>query len=149
MCELWRYGSDCMSRVVNYLVASRKVNGMKRAKVGIFEDDVDWRELLTEIVEDSGHSVAVAVRDMDEARAAIDDLEEGSLDVAIVDGNLNPNESTGADGAEITRLLHKKLGAITVIGFSGINQIAGVDHSLSKAGDPDKEIPAIITGLNQ
>lgn len=120
---------------------------MNGAKVGIFEDDQDWHEILTEIVEENGHRVAVSAKSMDEAREAIESLEEGSLDVAIVDGNLNPNTRTGADGAEVTRLLREKLGNLTVIGFSGSNEINGVDVSVKKAGEPSTEIPAIITTL--
>lgn len=116
-------------------------------KIGIFEDDEDWYEILTEIVEKNGHRVAASAKSMDEARTTIESLEEGSLDVAVVDGNLNPNTSTGADGAEVTRLLREKLGNITVIGFSGSNEIHGVDVSVKKTGEPFAEIPAIIKAL--
>lgn len=120
---------------------------MEKAKVGIFEDNKDWHEILTEIVEDNGHSVAASAKSMDEARATIEALEEGSLDVAVVDGNLNPYTSTGADGAEVTRLLREKLGNITVIGFSGSNEVVGADFSVRKTDDPSTEIPSIITAL--
>ncbi len=120
---------------------------MDGAKVGIFEDHKGWCEVLTEILEENGHTVVAIACSMNEARTAIDGLGEGSLDVAVVDGNLNPNTDTGDDGAEITRLLKERLGGIVIIGFSGGNDVEGVDHSVSKNGVPDEEIPAIIAQI--
>ena len=120
---------------------------MEGARVGLFEDSKQWAELVTEIVGDEGHTVTVKAATIEEARSVIDGLEEGSLDVAIVDGNLNPNTSSGADGVEVTRLLREKVGAVTVIGFSGGNDIPGVDHSVSKVKRPDRDIPAIISAI--
>ena len=121
---------------------------MDGARVGIFEDRKVWHEFLAEIVEEDGHSVAVSANSMEEARAAIEGLEDGTLDVAVVDGSLDPNKDNGADGAEITRLLREKLGTVTVIGFSASNEVAGVDHNVSKdSGDPEEEILAIIARI--
>jgi DNA-binding response OmpR family regulator len=120
---------------------------MEGARVGIFEDDTRWVSLLKDVIEEHGHTVAVAAGSIEEARAAIEELDEDALDVAVVDGNLDPDVRTGDDGAEISRLLQGKLGSVTIIGFSGNQPVFGADYNVFKVGDPEEQIPTIIAEL--
>ena len=119
---------------------------MQEARVGIFEDNPMWQDILGDLVKRGGHQVVTRAISMEEALQVIKGLEEGALDVAIVDGNLSDHDISGRDGAEIARLLHEKLGNVSVIGCSGSNTITGVDYSVSKAGNP-REIAEIIKAL--
>ncbi|HSW91807.1 MAG TPA: hypothetical protein VLG09_04130 [Candidatus Saccharimonadales bacterium] len=121
---------------------------MENAKVGIFEDTADWQDILKGIVEMNGHQVTLSITSMDAARITIPALPEDVLNVALVDGNLNTKTASGADGAEISRLLKEKFGeAITVIGCSGSHVVEGADFNASKLGNPAQEIPDIIAAI--
>jgi len=52
---------------------------MEAAKVGIFEDDEDWREILGGIVKDNGHTVATSATNIEEARTTIRNLKVGDF----------------------------------------------------------------------
>lgn len=85
---------------------------------------------------------------MDEAREFIGRLKEGSMDVAIVDGNLSGQDANGKYGAEMVRLLRDKFGgAICIIGSSGSNKVEGADYNVSKADDAVAKIIDIIDEL--
>lgn len=119
---------------------------MEGARVGIFEDNENWQEIVPGMVTRRGHEVVLQAQTLEDAEAAIERLPANGLDVAVVDGNLDPNVSSGEDGARITRLLHEKFEGITVIGRSGSKEVEGADHQLGKGGDLSN-LPQIIAEL--
>lgn len=119
---------------------------MENAKVAIFEDSEDWQALFGETVEDAGHTVVGRAISMPEAESLVDTLEEGSVDVAIVDGNLSRDVS-GADGERIAGLLHQKFDGIMVIGASSSEDVRGADVNFSKVGDITDGIEQAIQAI--
>lgn len=119
---------------------------MQDAKVGIFEDNPTWQVLFTEAVERAGHAVVFVANTMDEAERAVLGLEDGDIDVALVDDRLSES-SLGEDGAKIAQLLKEKFASVTVIGCSARGVVEGADYSIGKAGEPDLVIQNIIAEL--
>lgn len=117
-------------------------------RVGIFEDDESVRGLISDIVAMDGHDIVAEAASMREALEIIAGLGRRALDVAFVDGNLTPGITTGADGAEIARLLRETVGEeVVVVGFSGSNDIPGAAYNLRKPGNPIRDIPEIFASL--
>lgn len=98
-------------------------------KANIFwaEDFEPVVDALRPIIEDAGHIILYQPRSYDEASDAIQALIVGSIQVAIVDGNLSPRDSHGADGREIAYFLKLKDPKIFVIGNSSSKK--GVDQT--------------------
>ncbi len=104
---------------------------MDNARVALFEDDPTVSDALARRLQRHGHTVVVHAADMDEAKHVIENLNDGEVDVAIVDGNLG---SGSGDGAIITSLLKDKQADLPVVGNSANGKVAGADFNAEKAG---------------
>lgn len=93
----------------------------EHAKVFIAEDDENYMEFYEEILQEGGHTVVRKTTTISEALSAVEELEEGDINVALVDGNLNEWDASGQDGAEITKAIKEKDKTVTVIGVSGLS----------------------------
>lgn len=121
---------------------------MKNASIGVIEGDKLWRDLFDFPLKHAGHAIVMEAMSVDEAREFIGRLEKGSMDVAIVDGNLSGQDADGNYGAEIVRLLRVALGEeVCIIGSSGSNKVEGADYNVSKADNAVARIIDIIDEL--
>lgn len=109
---------------------------MENARVGIIEDNELVRGMLSRFVVEMGlHEIVFTAQTMNEALAAIESLQPGDVDVALVDGNLSPNRDDSSEGAQISELLRAKLGeTVTIIGISGSGPVEGADINIPKTG---------------
>lgn len=119
---------------------------MEKAKVAIFEDSVDVQLTLVALLGFENHSTVLQAHTMIDAEHAIEELHENEVDVAIVDGNLSPGAIGCHEGAYITQLLHTKFQNLTVISYSGEQEIMGADIQYGKQQDI-RGLLDIIRGL--
>lgn len=105
---------------------------MEKARVAIFEDSELLQDNLALLLKCENHQVVAQATTMQAAETVIHELSEDALDIAIVDGNLSPRALGCEEGAHITRLLHEKFSAITVISYSGEKDIEGADIQFGK-----------------
>lgn len=89
------------------------------------------RETYEDFLGAFGHQIVCSAATMEQARELIEGLEPGSVDAAVVDGNLNGG-SSGDDGREIVRLLHERDPNIATIAMSGAGNIEGAKHQVGK-----------------
>lgn len=101
------------------------------AKVFIAEDDERYLKWYEKILQDGGHTIVSKSTTIQEAMSAVEELEEGDIDVALVDGNLNERDYSGRDGAKITKAIREKDENVTVIGVSG-SSTPWADKSVKK-----------------
>ncbi len=106
---------------------------MNEAKVGVFDDNKPIRGLLRQILEIDSHTVVVEAARMQEAIAVIEAMEDGDIDVALVDGNLDGPQRGGKDGELIASLLREKFSRVVVIGISGSDAIASAHINIEKS----------------
>ena len=110
---------------------------MGTASVYVVDDDALIRNALSELFEDEGYDVNRFERGQD----ALDALEKGSADLAIVDLRM-----PDIDGIEVIRRMRgiaPSLAAIVVTGFATIESAvaatkAGAYHYITKPFDPDE-----------
>ena len=109
---------------------------MHEAKVAIFDDNETIRNLMRLILEIELHEVAFEAATMHESTEIIEALEEGDIDVAVVDGNLDGPIADGRDGEQIVSLLiEKRFSQLLVVGFSGSHPIPSAHINLHKVYD--------------
>lgn len=102
------------------------------ARIFWVEDDDDYRRTRTEFLEREGHIVVEVASSFDEAVEKIPSLQEKGINVAIVDGNLDPGENSGREGETIAKKIKSEHPSITVIGNSFEKPIGGVDINCPK-----------------
>lgn len=108
------------------------------------EDDSRLQEFVKEAAEEAGHTVALSVRSVAQAMAAIPDvLQELGVNVAILDGEL-----LGGSGEEVADAIRASHLGIALIGYSG-RRFNNVDASVLKGGGFGNLIHAINTSLSQ
>ena len=87
-----------------------------RGKILIVEDFVDWRELLSGLLQREGHQVA-AVSTLEEARAYIETTAD--LDLAILDIRLVETDDTNQDGMHLLAEIRERQASTRVIMITG------------------------------
>lgn len=109
------------------------------AKVFIVEDSGLWAEDYRMILPEGGHSVIGIAGNMNEATSALDQMQKGDFDVAIVDGNLAPGKHDGEEGNLLIKKIKTKFPEVKIFGISGLPEdFVGADATMSKAEfDPD------------
>lgn len=100
---------------------------MQEANVGIFDDLEFFRRIAGRTLGILGHNILISAGTVASSIEAIKALED-SLDVALVDGNLDPESNNMSDGEEIARALREKFGTAVVI-------VSVSDNGLFKGGD--------------
>ena len=102
---------------------------MKGARVGVFEDFPALQEMFKSWLEMYGHEVVMTATSLKEAKEVIEQADPGSLDVALVDGDLGENPH---EGAEIIKSLRQKMGEIAIVNVSGEYPADGADTHIPK-----------------
>lgn len=69
----------------------------ERARVFVAEDNQDWQRTIEMVLERFGHSVILRAETLDDALKAIEQFEKLDVQVATIDGNLSPNDTSGHD----------------------------------------------------
>lgn len=104
----------------------------KEAKVFIVEDDKQWRKLMARSLERAGHHVVMSAATKPEALKKVNQIKRKGVQVVTLDGNLNPNDTSGVDGQEVLRAIRETAPHVKVIGLSGF-LMKGVDVDLGKS----------------
>ncbi len=103
----------------------------ERAKVFVAEDADLWQRMIKRILANDGHQIVSSATNLKDALAAIDRFAELGVQVAIIDGNLDEDESTGCDGQAVLAAIHRVVPQVKTIGFSR-DRVCGVDVDLGK-----------------
>lgn len=90
---------------------------MENARIAVFEDSHHIRGFLKLAAEMSSHSI---VAEAAELQTAVEVIDQNEFDVAIVDGNLNPDKIDCTDGKTIITALKSKRPEAAIIWFSSI-----------------------------
>ena len=118
----------------------------ERARVFVAEDDEDWQSMIGELLKQNGYSVVVTATTREKALEIAQKLSSLGVNVATVDGNLNPNDSDGYDGRAVVREIRKHAPDVKIVGFSGNREgVQGADIQGWK-GDAI-HLGEIVTGL--
>lgn len=100
----------------------------ENAHVFLAEDYPSMRRMAREIIEDAGHQVMAEVARIDDLSSAVERAKEKGVTVAVVDGNLSENDTSGSDGRQIAETLRKEIPGIKIVSFSGQSQDYGDIH---------------------
>ena len=103
----------------------------ERAKVFVVEDSRQWRNLIIPELEFAGHEVVVTSTTLQEALEAVGTLTQLGIQVAIIDGNLSKEDTSGSDGRKILESITEKAPEVKTIGLS-MDKVVGVDVDLGK-----------------
>lgn len=92
----------------------------ENARVFLVEDDkigvMRTRWFLTE---NGGHTIVAEASSLEEALNLIPHLEEKGVNVAVVDGNLSPDDSSGRDGTTVAEEIRKEAPNVKIVAYSG------------------------------
>lgn len=102
------------------------------ARVFIVEDDPDSSALAQQFLTRNGHTVVDTASSLPEALAKIPGLGEQGIDVAIVDGNLSDEDTSGQDGETVAKAIKNQHPGITVIGHSASKPIRAAHLNCTK-----------------
>ena len=104
----------------------------ENARVFLVEDNNRKRGLIIEVLEDAGHKIGLVATSLPEALKLIDKLRKERINVAIVDGSLDPDISNTDDGETIAEEIKSKFPEITVIGHAYEDGLRNADHNSPK-----------------
>lgn len=90
----------------------------QEAKIFMAEDDKYYAETLGEFLTMAGHAIVAHVRTLAEALHMIDELPEDSIQVGLIDANLDEWEDRGFDGIEIAKSFRKRFPKASILGIS-------------------------------
>lgn len=117
----------------------------EKAKVFVAEDDSIWRRTIKRRLSEESHEVVLEAETLAQALKSIEQFKELGVQVAVIDGNLNPYDSSGSDGAELAIAIKRLAPEVKMVGMSGATDVFGVDINLGKAGI--RELGRTITNL--
>lgn len=103
----------------------------KRARVFVAEDKLDVQEILEGNLRRAGHSVVLKATSLEDALKAIQQFRELGVQVATIDGNFDPNDTSGDDGRTLLEAIRSNTPDVKTIGMSN-KSIPGVDVDLGK-----------------
>lgn len=94
---------------------------VEHATVFLAEDNPLAREGLRGLLHDMGHEVIIEAGDMESALAGVEQAKQLRPDVAVLDGNLTPGDSSCSDGTRVAAALHEAVPNIKVIGITSVD----------------------------
>jgi CheY-like chemotaxis protein len=100
-------------------------------RILLVEDDQQDRQTCRWFLEKRGHTFVAESTSLIDALNTVIELKEGEVDIAIVDGNLTPNVSTGKDGMRVAEVIRKHLPGVKIISWS-MGKYTWGDVSVSK-----------------
>lgn len=90
----------------------------ENARIFIVEDAPGVSYLAKKVLEESGHEVPLQAESLPEALAFVPRLKTERINVAVVDGNLEPGSLEGADGRMVAGKIRAEGLGISIICFS-------------------------------
>ncbi len=102
------------------------------ARLGIFEADREWREIYDEMAAEEGHEIVVRATNYNGAKVAIESLNEGDIQAALIGSRLEGPHSGSGDGVIIAELLHRIPGVIVIAVTGDPGGIEGADVTVQK-----------------
>ena len=103
----------------------------ERARVFVAEDDKRYQELIESFLTRAGHSIVLKAETFDDAIKAVEQFSELDVQVATIDGNLDPNDTSGYDGRALVEAISRLAPNVKTVGMSG-SDIKGVTVDLGK-----------------
>ncbi len=97
------------------------------AKIFLVEDDEASRGYIRDVLESGGHRVVAEAKSLKEALASVAAVRDLRVQVAVLDGNLTPGDSSCDDG--------RKLAAALRAGVPGIRILANSNSENADYGD--------------
>jgi len=113
------------------------------AKIFYVEDDNSSRKVITEYLNDDGHTVVEIATNLEDALDKIPDLKIRGVNVAIVDGNLSRYSQDGSDGKLVIQEIKKQHPDIIVIGHSLEKPLFGADYNSTKLEGADNLVQIV------
>ncbi len=103
----------------------------EKARVFVAEDDKDYQWLIEHNLIEAGHSVVLRAETFNDAVRAIGQFGELGVQVATIDGNFTPNDTSGFDGLLLVEAISRLAPQVKTVGLSG-SGIQGVTVDLGK-----------------
>lgn len=103
----------------------------EKARVFVAEDDKRWQDIIKDVLTDAGHSVVLTAQTRQQALEAVQQLKGLGVQVATIDGNLNPHDSDGADGQALLAAIRAQAPEVKTVGMAGLS-VRGVDINVGK-----------------
>lgn len=106
---------------------------MEKARLAVFEDSYNIREMLRIASEMAGHVVVAEAVTVDEALHIV---STNDFEIAIIDGNLNPGKIDCSDGKTILAEIRQRRPQATVVWFSNVpSETVSVDCDIDIGKD--------------
>lgn len=107
----------------------------ENAKVFIAEDVKYWRKVLKRELKKEGHDVLLVASTLPEAINKLRKFKEKGIQVAVIDGNMDPDNSGGGqDGEVLVGIIRALEPKVKIIGMSS-HKIKGVDINVLKGNE--------------
>ncbi len=103
----------------------------EKARVFVVEDDIRSQILLKYLLVAAGHSIVLTAETRQQALEAVTQLKELGVQVAIIDGNLNPYDGDGADGQAVLAAIRVQAPEVKTVGMARFS-VRGVDVDVGK-----------------
>lgn len=103
----------------------------EKARVFIAEDAPEFLGAFERKLSFAGHTVVATAKSLPEALDVIKTFEELNIQVAVLDGNLDPNDQSGYDGRALVAAIGRLAPNVKTIGMSG-SVVEGVTIDLGK-----------------
>lgn len=116
----------------------------EKARVFVAEDDSTWQRLIKQLLNDAGHKVILKAPTLAQALKSIDQFQKLGIQVAVIDGNLSEDDSSGYDGRLLAKKIKELAPQVKTIGMSGLT-VDGVDINIGKINA--SKLGKIITNL--
>ncbi len=105
---------------------------VEKANVFIIEDERDWRSTIRGLLEDEGHLVVGEATSKQAALSAVSKFEELGVQIATLDANLDPADTSGKDGQEILAAIRAGAPKVKTICIA-FKPFPGADKDLKKS----------------
>lgn len=119
---------------------------MNHARVFLAEDNAVSYPLFVKWLEAAGHQVIASAHTLSKSLAAVRQFGELGINLAIVDGNLDPGASGCRDGKQIAKAITEAGLGIKVVAISGEVETGYGDYQLPKPFDED-DLAIFIAGI--
>ncbi|MDO8573572.1 MAG: hypothetical protein Q7R77_02370 [Candidatus Daviesbacteria bacterium] len=107
----------------------------EKARVAIFEDNLMFLDAFKTRIIAAGHNVVSEATNLRTALEAVEQFEQLGVQVAIIDGNLDPNNTSGYDGRALVAAINRLAPIVKTVGMSN-SSVEGVTIDLGKRNYP-------------
>lgn len=90
----------------------------EKARVFLAEDDPYMQKVIKQRLEEAGHELTLEAHTLDEALQSIQQFKNSGIQVAVLDGNLDKDDTSGYDGQLMVRKIKELAPEVKTIGMS-------------------------------